>query len=258
MKKILLTGASRGLGKALKDFLTKHDCVVIGTVRDLAGYRDSEKIKYVQLDLQDNASIDKAAAEILQKTGSLDAVIHNAGLAYQDATDVLSDAERRHLFDVNFFGPVYLTEKLLPSMRKAQKGKLIFISSVVSFDHWPFMGVYSASKAALEAVAFEWAVLLKKWNIDVSVIRPNPLKTDMQILQSENSAASVYDCTFNNELLWESIEDTCALVLKILNDPAPQFDYQTGQFSQETIDAILKKGAYQKLLKKYQRLYAVS
>ncbi len=255
MKKILLTGASRGLGKALIEFIAQQNCIVYGTVRSLAGYKDTANIKYIELDLQSTASIDKAVAEIFQKTDSLDAIIHNAGLAYKDAADALSDEERRHTFDVNFFGPVYLTEKILPYMRKAQKGKLIFISSVVSIDHWPFLGVYSASKAALENVAFEWAVLLKKWNIDVSVIRPNPLKTDMQILSAANPAANAYDTTFCTELLWEEIEDVCTLVFKILNDPAPLFEYQTGPFSQAAVDAVLKEGAYQKLLEKYRKIY---
>ena len=252
MKKILITGVSRGLGKILAEYFSKQGHTVYGTVRNLKGCSDSHNIKYICLDLENNDSINKAVEQVFKMTDTLDAVIHNAGIAYLDPADVMTDYERRHLFNVNFFGPINLTEKILPYLRMFGKGKLVFISSIASVDHWPSLGVYSASKAAFECVAFEWAVLLKKWNIDVSIIRANPLPTDMQILKSVNTTASPYGSAFCNELIWEKTEDVCVLILKILNSSSPKFEYTTGKSSQETIDSILIKDAYQKLLENYR------
>ncbi len=253
MKKILITGASRGLGKFLVDYLSQHGFLIYGTVRDLKYFKDTANIRYFQLDLQNYQSIDVALQKIYQEVGSIDAVIHNAGIAYLDPADVMSSSEIHHVFDVNFFGPLYLTNKILPKFRLANKGNLIFISSVVSIDHWPSLGVYAASKAALECVAFEWAVLLKQWNIGVSVIRPNPLPTGMQIMKSENTNLSPYKRSFCNDLIWEKIEVVCEQVLKILNTSSPDFEYITGEHSKKAVDAILKKNAYKKLIKKYQK-----
>lgn len=253
MKQILITGISRGLGKILAEFLSQRGYIVYGTVRDLKNFKDTTNIRYFNLDLQNNKSIDIAVDQIYQVAGSIDAVIHNAGIAYLDPADVMTNSESHHVFDVNFFGPLYLTNKILPKFRMANKGKLIFISSIVSIDHWPSLGVYSASKSALECVAFEWAVLLKQWNIGVSIIRANPLPTDMQILKSENTHLSPYKQSFCNDLLWEKTEDVCDLVIKIINASSPDFEYTTGEHSKKAIDAILKKDAYKKLISKYQK-----
>ncbi len=138
-------------------------------------------------------------------------------------------------------------------MRKANNGHLIFISSIVSIDHWPFLGVYSASKAAIESVAFEWAVLLKKWNIHVSVIRPNPLQTDMQILRSKNINPSPYSDLPTRDLKWESIDDVCKIISKIVKEPSTQFAFQTGPHSQKTAEYFLNESAYDISLAQYQQ-----
>lgn len=253
MKKILITGISRGLGKILTEFLSQQDYFIYGTVRNPHEFTDTDHIKYLYMDLEDQSTITHVVEQIFEEAGTIDAIIHNAGIAYLDPADVMSDTERRHLFDVNFFGPLYLTEKALPYMRAAHKGKLIFISSIVSLDHWPSLGVYSASKSALECVAFEWSVLLKKWNIDVSIIRANPLPTNMQILRSINTASSVYGEVFCNELKWEKTEDVCDIIASILNSETPKFEYATGEFSQQTVDLILQENAYQSLVDEYRK-----
>lgn len=251
MKKVLITGVSRGLGKILAEYLIDQDFIVYGTVRDKSQFEDSDNLKYISLDLQKQASIDRALEYLFSITDNLDAVIHNAGIAYLNPADELEDEERRKIFEVNFFGPIYLTEKILPYFRKSNNGKIIFISSIASVDPWPSLGVYSASKAALEKVAFEWAVLLQKWNISVSVIRANPLPTNMKILKSKNTETSIYGSVFCNELCWEKTDNVCSIISKILSSSSPDFQYTTGKFSEQTVDALLNKDAYQQLIKKY-------
>lgn len=252
MKNILITGVSRGLGKSLVDFLSKEGHFIYGTTRNLQDVKNTDKLKLFYLDLRDQNSIDQLCYYFTESNKTIDVLIHNSGVAYFDPADVLDDTECRHIFDVNFFGPIYLTKKILPLMRRANKGNLIFISSIVSVDHWPYLGVYAASKAAIESVAFEWAILLKQWSIHVSIVRPNPLPTDMLILRSKNTNNSPYSGM--NELIfnWEDIDNVCSIISKILNNPSPHFAYQTGPFSEQTARNFLNLEAYQTALEKYQ------
>lgn len=255
MKHILITGAARGLGNSIGNFLAEKNYNVVGTTRNPQNACKSKDLTLQRLDFLDKNSIDTFIESILTSGSSIDALIHNAGVAYLDPADVLSEEESHHIFEVNFFGPLYLTKKLLPLMKKQEKSNLIFISSIVSIDHWPHLGMYAASKAALETIAFEWAVLLTKWNIHVSVVQPNPLPTDMQILRSKNAPTSPYADLTNRSLQWEDITNVCELIFQILNADAPLFQYQTGPHSKKTADHFLKKNIYQKSLEKYQNSF---
>ncbi|MBI3212106.1 MAG: SDR family NAD(P)-dependent oxidoreductase, partial [Simkania negevensis] len=246
-KKVLITGAARGLGKEIKIFLAERDFFIYGTTRKLKDPSILEAhSKMLELDLSSKASIDALVDYLTKNENAIDYMIHNSGIAYLDPIDVLDEEEYRKMFEVNFFGPIYLTKQLIPLMKRAKKSKIIFISSIASVDHWPYLGGYAASKAALEAVAFESAVLFKKWGIDVSVIRPNPLPTDMQILRSKNALQSPHPELKKRKLEWETLEGVCDLIFKILNDPAPKFDYQTGEFSEKRVQQFHKKNCYQK------------
>lgn len=258
MKNVLITGAARGLGRCLAEFLSKNGYFIYGTTRDLQMTEDTDKFKFIYLDLRDRDSIDQLYNHLTTLNASIDVLIHNSGVAYLDPADLLDEEESRHIFEVNFFGPIYLTKKILPMMRKANSGNIIFISSIVSIDHWPYLGVYAASKAAIESVAFEWAVLLKKWNIHVSVIRPNPLPTDMQILRSKNVDNSPYPDLRERDLSWEKVDDVCLVISQILNSPSPYFAYQTGPFSEETAQHFLNKNAYQNALEQYQKKFGAA
>ena len=257
MKTILITGVNRGLGRSLKSFFLKNGFSVIGTTRNVRSVFHHKNLKVFYLDLTSHKSIDDLIDFFLATKTLIDVVIHNAGVAYLAPADILEEQECRNIFDVNFFGPIYLTKKLLTLLKKKSHSNLIFISSIVSVDHWPYLGVYAASKSALETVAFEWAVLLKKWNIYVSIIQPNPLPTNMQILQSKNFKCSPYPRLKNRKLMWEKKSDVCKLILKILNKKTPKFQYQTGQYSTATVQRFLKKNIYQKTLIRYQKQFNI-
>jgi NAD(P)-dependent dehydrogenase (short-subunit alcohol dehydrogenase family) len=253
MQKVLITGAATGLGGFLRDSLASQGYFIYGTTRNLEAVKDSENIKFLHLDFTDKKSIDAIADYLIANDEVIDVFINNSGIAYLDPVEVLDEDEFRHIFDVNLFGPIYLTKKILPIMRKANKGNLIFISSIVSTDYWPYLGAYSASKAGIESIAFEWAALLQKWNIKVSVIQPNPLPTNMKILRSKNTESSPYPPLIQRNLDWENIEDVCDLISQIINDPSPSFLYQTGPHSTKAAHKFIKKQAYQKSLEKYQK-----
>ena len=255
MKKILITGAVHGLGKHLTNLLLSKGHFIYGTTRNLKEARQERNLKLFYLDYCDESSITDLINYFNVLGDPLDAIIHNAGIAYLDPIEIMAEEEYRHLFEVNFFGPVALTTKLLPILKKSKESHLIFISSIVSIDCWPHLGAYSASKRALESVAFEWATILKQWNILVSVVQPNPLPTNMKIMRSKNANKSPYPELKNRALKWEKIEETVELLNQILEDKAPKFQYQTGKHSRDTASKFLKEGAYQRSLEAYQNQY---
>ncbi|MDN3507099.1 MAG: SDR family NAD(P)-dependent oxidoreductase [Simkaniaceae bacterium] len=252
MKNILITGAIRGLGKSLTELLLSKGYSVFGTTRNLKNTTEQKNLKLFYLDFCNKESISNIV-DYFRKTGTpLHGIVHNAGIAYLDPVEILDEEEYRRTFEVNFFGPIALTKQLLPNLKKTQKSNLIFISSIVSIDCWPYLGAYAASKRAIEAVAFEWASLLKSWNVQVSIIQPNPLPTDMAIQRSKNVSKSHYPELGNRHLEWESIEETVELIYKILEDEAPRFQYQTGKYSKQTASKFLNEKAYQNSLEENQ------
>lgn len=256
MKNILITGAVRGLGKYLTEFLSTKGYFIYGTTRNIEEKKEQKHLKLFYLDFCDKKSL-LDITNYFKATGEpLDAIIHNAGVAYLDPIEIMDEDEYRHIFEVNFFGPITLTTQLLPNLKKSPKSNLIFISSIVSVDCWPYLGAYAASKRAIESVAFEWATLLYSWNINVSVIQPNPLPTDMAIMRSRNACKSHYPELKDRLLEWESIEETVELVYEILKDETPKFQYQTGKYSRQTASELLNQELYQNLLEKYQKKFA--
>lgn len=253
MRNLLITGTGRGLGEKLKSYLLEKGYHIYGTSRKPEEIKEEENYKVFYLDLCNQNSINDLV-DYFEKSGEyLDGIIHNAGIAYLDPIEVLDQHEYREIFEVNFFGPVDLTSKLLPFLKKAHKSNIIFISSIVSIDCWPYLGAYSASKRAIESVAFEWSILLKQWNIHVSIVQPNPLPTDMQIKRSKNARNSPYPELINRELQWESIDKTLELIYQILSAKNPKFQYQTGKFSRQTAAKFLNEEAIETSLEKHQK-----
>lgn len=179
-KIVLVTGASRGLGRKLTKILSSSDSYkVYGTARNPENL--PEYCIPLKLDLADEKTIFSALDTILTNEGKIDIVINNAGIAFYGPVDSMTFDELHKLFNINLFGVFKLVQYLLPSMRNQKQGKILFVSSIRGVESHAYMGAYSATKAALEAMAFDWAVTLTKWNIQVSVVQPGPLDTRIEL-----------------------------------------------------------------------------
>ena len=164
MPTVLITGTSTGFGRVTTEFLAARGWRVFATVRDLArkdalerALRDaglSERVAFVQLDVTDPASIKAAVASVLSETGNtLDAVVHNAGIAVAGVLEDLPDADIRRVLDTNFFGVLRLTRALLPIFRAQGRGRIVLLSSQAALAGQPGNSMYCASKWALEGWA---------------------------------------------------------------------------------------------------------
>jgi len=179
-KSILITGCSTGIGLYVAQNLTARGYRVFATARQQADVDTlaSQGLESLQLDVTDEASMEKAVSEILTRTGgALYAVFNNGAYGQPGAVEDLSTDVLRKQFETNFFGWHSLTRRLIPVMRKQGYGRIIQNSSVLGFMVLPFRGAYNSSKFALEGLSDTLRVELAGSNIFVSLIEPGPIRS---------------------------------------------------------------------------------
>ena len=141
MARVLVTGASRGLGRALVVELKKRGHEVIATARRIDDLADLEVANTVVLDVTDPASVAAAAAD----AGTVDVVINNAAITVEGPLEALPVDAVRLVFETNVFGALRVMQAFLPGMRESRSGMIINISSVGGRFAPPLQGVYAAS-----------------------------------------------------------------------------------------------------------------
>lgn len=240
---VLVTGASRGLGKAIAISLVENGYCVYAGVRDLN--QAPEGTIPIWVDLTNEDSLRLCVQQLIKESGKIDVLINNAAIAYFGGVDTMTVKEARDLFEVNFFGNFLLTQLFLPHMRQQMQGKVFFISSIRGVESCAYMGMYSASKAALEAIAFDWAVTLSKWNITVSVVQPGPLNTGIDIKHGTYFAANEnpYNSYGDFNLDLQPVEEAAKVIVERILDCSPPFRFQTCEFSKKVVEKHLKDGS---------------
>ncbi len=180
MPSVLVTGASRGIGKAIVEHLAARGWDVIAGVRS---EKDAEAVTGLSPQRISSVILDVTSADdIAALDGSLperlDAIVNNAGIAVGGAMETLSPDEWRKQLEINVIGALAVTQAVLPRLRKS-RGRIVFISSVNGRLSMPLIGAYAASKFALEAAADALRMELSPWKIRVAVIQPAQTDTDM-------------------------------------------------------------------------------
>ncbi|QQE80215.1 SDR family oxidoreductase [Alicyclobacillus sp. SO9] len=188
MQKILVTGATSGIGLAAATLLAVEGHQVIATGRTEEKLRRVEQaadkanvtIRRVKLDVSDSESISNMKNEVLALTNGygVDVLVNNAGYAEAGAIEELPLNRLRKQFETNVFGLVAVSQALLPLMRQRQRGKIINISSVLGKVSIPLMGAYTASKHAVEAISDAMRVELADAGVTVSVVAPGSVETN--------------------------------------------------------------------------------
>src|SRR4051794_6485942 len=180
MPSVLITGASRGIGRACALHLAAKGWDVYAGVRSeidgvaLQG-EATGRLEPVTLDVCNAQQI----AELPDRVGgTLDALINNAGIVVSGPVEALKLDELRHQFEVNVIGQVAVTQAMLLLLR-ASKGRILFMSSISGRVSAPFLSAYAASKFAMEAMADSLRIELRPWKIGVILIEPGSIDTDM-------------------------------------------------------------------------------
>jgi short-subunit dehydrogenase len=180
-KVILITGASSGMGKETALKLIKEGHKVYPVARRIENMKDLEQLGAfpIQMDVTNEAELQNVVDIIIQKEGKIDVLWNNAGYALYGSVEETPIAEARRQFEVNLFGLASLTQKVIPHMRKSKKGLIINTSSVGGRIYTPLGAWYHATKHALEGWSDCLRLELKPFNIDVVILQPGAIATEL-------------------------------------------------------------------------------
>ncbi|MES2239064.1 MAG: SDR family NAD(P)-dependent oxidoreductase [Bacteroidota bacterium] len=182
-KTIFITGASRGLGRIWTETFLKRGDNVVAAVRNIDSLKElanefPENLLVLQLDVTDK----KAAFEAISKTknhfGAIDVLINNAGYGHSGTIEELEEQEIRQQFETNVLGLIWVTQAVIPVMREQKSGHIIQVSSALGVVALPTLGIYSASKFAVEGLSESLAAEVAGFGIKVTLLEPNGFETD--------------------------------------------------------------------------------
>lgn len=197
-KTIFITGASRGFGKIWAEaFLERGDKVVV-TSRNLSGLTELKE-KYgnavlpLELDITNRAACFESIANAKAHFGSIDVVINNAGTGVFGAVEELGEQDARDIIDANLFGTLWVTQAALPIFRAQGNGHILQLSSSLWIYTFATLGIYSASKFAVEGLSEALYLEVKGLGIHVTIVEPNAFSTDFNASSQQSKPIAAYD-----------------------------------------------------------------
>jgi len=173
-KVIIVTGASRGIGRAVAALFLKKGCIVYAISRSNC---DLEGVKSILCDITDGTRLKEAINGIFEAEKRIDVLVNNAGGGISGSVEKTTPADARRLFELNFFASFEAIKYTVPHMRSRKTGTIINIGSVAGALHVPFQAFYSASKAAIEAISNCLRGELAPFGIKVTTVLPGDTRT---------------------------------------------------------------------------------
>ncbi|MDN5928312.1 MAG: SDR family oxidoreductase [Hyphomicrobiales bacterium] len=185
-KVILITGASSGFGRLTAEALAKGGHIVYASMRDTARRNaanvaaiaslakdNNVDLRTVELDVQSQASVDTAVEQVIAENGRIDVMVHNAGHMVFGPAEAFTPEQYAQLYDINVLSTQRVNRAVLPNMRRQKQGLLVWISSSsVAGGTPPYLAPYFGAKAAMDAIAVQYARELTRWGIETSIIVP--------------------------------------------------------------------------------------
>ena len=248
-KAALVTGCSSGIGLSTAVRLAKEGFQVVATMRDTnkrdalleRAKMESVTLEVAALDVTSEESVQSAIQGVLERYGRIDVLVNNAGAGQFGTMEQVSLEAAKRTMDVNFFGVWRVTAAVLPTMRAAQSGRIISISSIGGMVGQPFNDAYCAAKFALEGAMESLAPVLRPHGIWVSLIEPGPVNTEfvqnvggralMGATQTDPYFAQMSAYMRNMQAAFANIgqtgNDIAATILEAATADAPHFRYQT-------------------------------
>ena len=256
MSVILVTGSSTGIGQETALHMARRGHDVYAAVRSPdTAVELKEKIAaenlpvtVIRLDLVDPASIKSAVAEIMKRSGRIDALVNNAGIGGGRAVEETSLEEAREIFETNYFGNVSVLREVTPIMRKQNGGRIVTVGSLAGRVVMGCHAHYSASKWAMEGLSEALAQEMAEFNVKVSIIEPGCVLTPIWEKGSLPTEPSPYIKSLQR--LGRFFEfglrrpamptDVAGAIEHAIESDKPHFRYPVGPDAEETIAARAK------------------
>jgi NAD(P)-dependent dehydrogenase (short-subunit alcohol dehydrogenase family) len=249
-KIILITGASRGFGKIWAKALLERGDKVVATARNLENLNDlvaeyGDAIFPVKLNVNDRAACFAAVNKARDHFGRIDVLINNAGFGLFGAIEETTEQQARAQMETNFFGVLWVTQAIIPIMREQKSGHIIQVSSFLGLVTLPVLGLYNASKYAVNGLSETLATEVKSFGIKVSLIEPNGFSTDWSgasAFQTEpNEAyAPLRKAFFEGSTpdSWGKPASTTAAVLELIDSENPPLHFLLGKVAYPTVKKV--------------------
>jgi NAD(P)-dependent dehydrogenase (short-subunit alcohol dehydrogenase family) len=178
-----ITGTSKGFGRVWAEAALSRGDRVAATARNVKTLtplveRYGDQVAALTLDVTDKAAVAKAIGEAHARFGQLDVVVNNAGYGLFGTVEEISEAEARAQLETNLFGALWVTQAALPIMRAQHSGHIIQVSSIGGVNAFPTVGLYHASKWALEGFSQSLATEVAGFGIKVTIVEPGGFATD--------------------------------------------------------------------------------
>jgi NAD(P)-dependent dehydrogenase (short-subunit alcohol dehydrogenase family) len=187
---VLITGTSSGFGRLIAETLARKGFHIFATMRNTKtrnaaaareleqlAQRESLRLQVLELDVTLDASVEQAVNQVADKCGRIDVLVNNAGYGIMDLSETVTVAQAQRQLDVNFFGVLRMNRAVLPVMKRQGSGLLLHVSSGGGRLAVPGMGLYCASKFAMEALAETYRYELASQGIDSVILEPGPYAT---------------------------------------------------------------------------------
>lgn len=264
-KTIFISGASRGFGKLWAEALLQKGENVVATARDLNALNDlvqtyGSNILPLQLDVNDRTACFDAVAKAKTQFGRIDVLINNAGYGLFGSVEETSEAEARAQIETNFFGTLWLTQAVLPIMREQGSGRIIQVSSIVGLITFPTLGIYNASKFAVEGLSESLAAEVKGFGIHVTLVEPNSYATDWagtsavqtKAMQEYEPVKKAFQEALTDDFFGVP-EATVPAIVQLIDSAQPPVRLMLGKFGLPMV-----KQAYEGRLNEWESWYEVS
>ena len=250
----LITGVSGGLGRALAQQAALEGNIIFGTLRKASQIEEFNQLVPgktfgLEMDVNNHHRMEIIISHILGQFEQIDVLVNNAGYGLFGAIEEVSMEEARMQMETNFFSALALTQAVLPVMRRQHSGHIVQISSMAGIRSNPGMGLYNASKFALEGFSEALALETEHLNIKVTLVEPGPFRTLWAGASSIRSKKVIEDYNQTSGEMIKLINDYTGTqpgdpvkgakaILKAVNSKNPPLRLALGKIA---LEAIRKK-----------------
>jgi NAD(P)-dependent dehydrogenase (short-subunit alcohol dehydrogenase family) len=263
----LVTGASSGIGKAAALALAQAGFEVVGTSRNTSGVTHRDGVTFLDLDVTSDEAVSTVVRQVIERFGRIDVLVNNAGTGAAGAAEESSVAQDQRVFDINVFGAIRMTKAVLPHMRAQASGRIINISSLLGLVPAPYMGIYAATKHAIEGYSESVDHEVREYGVRVLLVEPAYTKTgfDANAVQPDAplplyaEQRRIFDGVMATAMAGGDDPATVAkTIVAAATDPKPKLRYTAGSTARRVsaLRRFVPAWAFDRQIRKLYRLPA--